>query len=253
MLYYLQSRYYDPTWARFLNADAFTSTGQGILGNNMFAYCSNNPIMYADSTGEVPDWLGNVASGIGVAIGTVLFVGAIVASAGAVAALAGIGAAALGASAGTIATLTAVATNATYVVAGGVALFGANDAIEAATGGTNIVRDGILGGNQTAYNWARGTVNTLGTVAVAAGTFGPKAVQNIAKSSGAAKMSNGRTVGYQKNYFDASNNWSLRIDATTHGNPQIHHNPHYHVGSRSSNGVSILNIWENVKGWVGIK
>ena len=28
---------------RFINADAYTSTGQGILGNNMFAYCLNNP------------------------------------------------------------------------------------------------------------------------------------------------------------------------------------------------------------------
>ena len=36
---------------RFLNADAFVSTGQGELGNNMFAYCLNNPIMLCDSTG----------------------------------------------------------------------------------------------------------------------------------------------------------------------------------------------------------
>jgi RHS repeat-associated protein len=34
-LYYLQSRYYNPTWGRFINADALVSTGQGILGNNM--------------------------------------------------------------------------------------------------------------------------------------------------------------------------------------------------------------------------
>ena len=50
-LYYLQSRYYDPNLGRFLNADAFTSTGQGILGNNMFAYCGNNPICYSDPEG----------------------------------------------------------------------------------------------------------------------------------------------------------------------------------------------------------
>ena len=49
--YYLQSRYYDPELGRFLNADALVSTGQGILGNNMFAYCGNNPINYADSEG----------------------------------------------------------------------------------------------------------------------------------------------------------------------------------------------------------
>ena len=50
--YYLQSRYYNPAWGRFLNADSFVSTGQGLLGNNMFAYCNNNPISYSDPTGE---------------------------------------------------------------------------------------------------------------------------------------------------------------------------------------------------------
>jgi hypothetical protein len=38
---------------RFINADVFTSTGQGVLGNNMFAYCCNNPVNLADPTGEI--------------------------------------------------------------------------------------------------------------------------------------------------------------------------------------------------------
>ena len=50
-LYYLQSRYYDPKVGRFINADAFASTGQGVLGNNMFAYCGNNPVNYSDPSG----------------------------------------------------------------------------------------------------------------------------------------------------------------------------------------------------------
>ena len=53
-LYYLQSRYYDPELGRFLNADTFVSTGQGLLGNNMFAYCLNNPIVYSDVSGAFP-------------------------------------------------------------------------------------------------------------------------------------------------------------------------------------------------------
>ena len=52
--YYLQSRYYDPELGRFLNADAYASTGQGILGNNMFAYCCNNPILCSDPSGNSP-------------------------------------------------------------------------------------------------------------------------------------------------------------------------------------------------------
>ncbi len=51
-LYYLQSRYYDPNTYRFINADGYVSTGQGILGYNMFAYCGNNPVNCVDPTGE---------------------------------------------------------------------------------------------------------------------------------------------------------------------------------------------------------
>ena len=51
-LYYLQSRYYNPEIGRFINADAFTSTGQGVLGNNMYAYCNNNPVVRVDRNGQ---------------------------------------------------------------------------------------------------------------------------------------------------------------------------------------------------------
>ena len=52
-LYYLQSRYYDPEIGRWINADSYTSTGQGIIGNNMFVYCLNNPVALIDSSGEL--------------------------------------------------------------------------------------------------------------------------------------------------------------------------------------------------------
>lgn len=55
--YYLQSRYYDPANRRFINADSYASTGQGFIGTNMFAYCNNNPVMYADDDGSAPWWL----------------------------------------------------------------------------------------------------------------------------------------------------------------------------------------------------
>lgn len=50
-LYYLQSRYYNPAWGRFLNEDGYISTGTGLLGYNMYAYCNNNPVMGYDPTG----------------------------------------------------------------------------------------------------------------------------------------------------------------------------------------------------------
>ena len=49
--YYLNSRYYDQNTRRFVNADGYVSTGQGILGNNMFAYCNDNPVSYVDKNG----------------------------------------------------------------------------------------------------------------------------------------------------------------------------------------------------------
>ena len=43
-LYYLTTRYYDPEVCRFISADVYMSTGQGVLGGNMWAYCGNNPV-----------------------------------------------------------------------------------------------------------------------------------------------------------------------------------------------------------------
>lgn len=50
--------------------DAYTSTGQGILGNNMFAYCLNNPVNYCDESGNWPD---NYAGRIGEELGKLIY------------------------------------------------------------------------------------------------------------------------------------------------------------------------------------
>ena len=51
-LYYLNSRYYDPNVGRFLNADGSVNANGDLLGFNMFAYCSNNPVSYIDYCGS---------------------------------------------------------------------------------------------------------------------------------------------------------------------------------------------------------
>ncbi len=51
-LYYVSSRYYDPVTGRFVNADGYVSTGQGLTGYNMFAYCGNNPVNRKDPSGQ---------------------------------------------------------------------------------------------------------------------------------------------------------------------------------------------------------
>ena len=52
--YYLQTRYYDPTICRFINADNYELVSQlaSTKELNMYAYCNNNPIMLTDETGE---------------------------------------------------------------------------------------------------------------------------------------------------------------------------------------------------------
>ena len=55
--YYLNSRYYDPKTGRFINADSYVSTDQGIVGYNMFAYCGNNPVNASDPEGQFLEWL----------------------------------------------------------------------------------------------------------------------------------------------------------------------------------------------------
>ena len=76
--YYLQSRYYDPAICRFINADAFASTGQGFLGHNMFVYCSNNSVNMIDPTGTMPkflpEFLKEFSEWVETALGTLLYV-----------------------------------------------------------------------------------------------------------------------------------------------------------------------------------
>ncbi len=50
-LYYLQSRYYNPEWGRFISTDAIVGQTGELLGHNMFAYCKNNPINRKGDTG----------------------------------------------------------------------------------------------------------------------------------------------------------------------------------------------------------
>lgn len=70
--YYLQSRYYNPTWGRFINADNYINANGDLLGFNMFAYCGNNPVMGYDPTGEW-NW-GGVVAGLGIIAATAVTV-----------------------------------------------------------------------------------------------------------------------------------------------------------------------------------
>ncbi len=78
--YYLQTRYYDPTIARFINADTtdvlflpYHNLGQ----YNLFSYCYNNPINDYDEGGQL-SWLAKIAIGaaaIAVGVGVTVITG----------------------------------------------------------------------------------------------------------------------------------------------------------------------------------
>jgi len=51
-LYYLKSRYYNPVWGRFLNADGIIGTSERRTGYNLYSYVENNPVSAVDSDGE---------------------------------------------------------------------------------------------------------------------------------------------------------------------------------------------------------
>ena len=67
-LYYLQSRYYDANIGRFINADevVFLGANGGVVSNNLFAYCDNNPVNNVDSTGHI------AANIVGAVIGAIV-------------------------------------------------------------------------------------------------------------------------------------------------------------------------------------
>ncbi|AOR23440.1 RHS repeat-associated core domain-containing protein [Clostridium taeniosporum] len=63
-LYYLQSRYYNPEWGRFINADSEGGTVGELLSHNVFAYCGNNPVNRLDPDGRAWWIIGAVAGAV---------------------------------------------------------------------------------------------------------------------------------------------------------------------------------------------
>ena len=91
-LYYLQSRYYNPGWGRFINADAeLAAIGESAQGQNLFVYCNNAPVNMVDPDGSWPKW---VTGAINIVSGTLQMMAG--AALGAAAGWTGIGAAAAG-------------------------------------------------------------------------------------------------------------------------------------------------------------
>ena len=93
----------------------------------------------------------------------------------------------------------------------------------------------------------KGVFNTLGTVAVITGSLAPKRLKSLASKGKPTRE------GYTLDFFDKSESWSARIDATVHGNPKYHHNPHLHLVARDTaqGGISlpVKYFWQIIYGW----
>ncbi|WP_162920305.1 DNRLRE domain-containing protein [Clostridium fermenticellae] len=63
-LYYLNSRYYNPEWGRYINADAAAGGTGVLLSHNVFAYSMNNPVNMTDPSGCLPRWLSRAAAAV---------------------------------------------------------------------------------------------------------------------------------------------------------------------------------------------
>ena len=71
--YYLNDRYYDSITGRFLTPDdpSYLGANGDLLSYNLFAYCSNNPVMYVDPTGHSSDSVWKYIIGATLAVGLV--------------------------------------------------------------------------------------------------------------------------------------------------------------------------------------
>ena len=67
-LYYLTSRYYNPVWGRFINADTADVLGaspdKANWDKNLFAYCDNDPVSRKDDGGDLWDFVIGAAVGV---------------------------------------------------------------------------------------------------------------------------------------------------------------------------------------------
>ena len=80
-LYYLNARYYNPEWRRFISPDDTAYLDPDTpSGLNLYAYCNNDPVNYADPCGHSPlpnwaKWLIGGAIIVGLGVGAFFAVG----------------------------------------------------------------------------------------------------------------------------------------------------------------------------------
>ena len=145
-LYYLNTRYYDPFACRFINADDISYIEpETINGLNLYAYCLNNPIIYSDPYGTW-SWssfwrgLGYIITGVGAIVA-----GALVMASG-------------------VALVPMLIAAGVTIGAGALTTINGAAEIGEAIGGYNYMKDGVFGGNTTAYNIYAGITDGIAMI-----------------------------------------------------------------------------------------
>ena len=189
--YYLNSRYYDPAVGRFINPDSLLNQ-ESALGNNMFAYCLNNPMNMTDTEGNLPFLA--VTAIIGAVVGAVA--GGVVAAKSGGNVWAGIG---IGAVAGAL-----VGTG--VGMAAGAALAGSITATTGAvmTGGSALLSTVATGGfgagvSYISNNLSRSVNNATPAVQTAA-----EKMRAVAAKGKAGEMASGLVKNTQRIYITAT-------------------------------------------------
>lgn len=214
-LYYLGSRYYDANIGRFISPDDISYLGANgdLNGFNLYAYCSNNPVMYSDPSGHFVISTLIIGALVGAAVSAAIDVGTQLISNGgdfsevdwgSVASSSFIGAA-IGFS-GTIggATLGAFLAGSSTLTAAGVAgWFGLSMGASMAGGFLGYSSEKIINGE----SWNCGSAIAMGGLTMLSGAFsyGAGAISGLVNIPG--KLSNKIAQNFVNDIFSAPISW----------------------------------------------
>ena len=177
-LYYLNARYYNPQWRRFISPDdtAYLDP-ESVNGLNLYAYCLNDPVNYADPSGNsviASILIGFAVSslvgwGLSEMFGSQIAGGIGSISGGATAVSTGMNLCAFG-------PWGIVAGIALMAVGGLTIAFGANEIVDGATG-TNYIQN-WFGWSDSVYNGVYTGLNIVSAVGSIAGNIGMRFASN---------------------------------------------------------------------------
>lgn len=245
-LYYLNARYYNPEWRRFISPDSTDYIDPDVPnGLNLYAYCNNDPVNYADPSGHSAFLIamsilavaGLITTGIGVATDNNL-VTAIGLTAVAVPALI------TGAMAFSLLTPVGIGIGITTIATGsGTALFASAEYQEAFTDNNWLLDAGMSEDMYNILMLTTAAIATLGTVASSvAYSFNINTITEIGKIKGSnykgikfTQIRNGKPV-YKSLEFHHGH---------AHGGHKLHWqlNKWSKTGIKSRGGTAWWTIW----------